>query len=210
MPLRFGENGPRKTVIRWLHRLSFGRGRIEAGPADPGRTPNGHARIGGRLGVWARRYLPLEVVATIAALAGGLLAAAITSHALIIAYGAAWAENIGFYSVAFVREMRAVETDSASAEIAGPDAGSSGSPAAGAAPWSWARCEASLRRLAWEFGVAELVDSFVARPFCMLAATALLGGLEVGIIVGKLVADALFYGIAIVFHEIGLARDKGR
>ncbi len=143
-------------------------------------------------------------------MAGGLLAAAITSQAVVIAYAAAWAENVGFYGVAFVREMRGGEAPDPHAEIARAETDGSSGEGTPTAPWTLARCKLSLRRLAWEFGVAELVDSFVTRPVCMLAATTLLGGLEAGIIVGKLAADALFYGIAIVFHEIGLARDTRR
>jgi hypothetical protein len=64
----------------------------------------------------------------------------------------------------------------------------------------------AVRALLWEFGVAEVLDSFLVRPLCMYAAVRLTGTLALGIILGKLAADAVFYAIAITFYEIGKKR----
>ena len=136
---------------------------------------------------WIRRYLPLEILATVTALIGGMTAAVVTANAVVISYAGAWGENVGYYGYAFAREMRRLSA-------ASPEAPRMG---------FWARSAATIRGLVWEFGLAELIDSFLARPFCMLAATALLGSLELGIVAGKLAADVLFYAIAIFFYELG-------
>ena len=151
--------------------------------------------LAGRAQEWGRRYLPLEVAATLTALAGGLLASLVTSHGVAVAYAGAWAENVGYYGYAFWREMRA--RTAASAVVAASDGSSVDNASV------LARLVASVRALAWEFGAAELIDSFVARPFCMYWGMALTGHLGVGIVAGKLAADVLFYAIAIVFYELG-------
>lgn len=127
-----------------------------------------------KLREWLARYLPLEIAATVTALAGGLGAALITDDAIVIAYAGALAENTGFYALAIGREMRSADRHG---------------------------LVASVRRVAWEFGVAEALDSLVLRPLAMYWATVALGSLGAGIVVGKVLADLAFYAIAILFYE---------
>ena len=149
--------------------------------------------LSAKLTEWTRRYLPLEIVATVTAMAGGIGTAAFTSNAIAIAYGGAMGENVGYYGLAFVREMRAhTITAAASGAAAEP---------------VHVRAGRVIKNLFWEFGVAELFDSFISRPFWMFTATSLIGSLEAGIVAGKIIADVFFYAIAIVFYE---ARKKAR
>ena len=129
---------------------------------------------------WLARYLPLEIIATLTALIGGLLATVFTANAVAIAYAAAWSENIGYYALAFAREMRSL---------------SSTDPASPSRPLR------AIKNLVLEFGPAELVDSVISRPFCMYAATWATGSVGIGIIVGKFAGDLIFYGLAIVAYE---------
>ncbi|MGD9803762.1 MAG: hypothetical protein AB7E81_09230 [Hyphomicrobiaceae bacterium] len=167
------------------------------------------------IGEWLRRYAPLEVLSTLTALAGATIVAFITSNAVVIAYAAAWAENVGYYGYAFAREMRWIgRATHAPIERQDAKAGNGSSPrkvahpltlGAGDAvsgPW-FARALVAIKALIWEFGAAEVLDSFVVRPACMYGAMALLGHLGAGIVVGKIAADVIFYGIAIVFYELG-------
>lgn len=154
------------------------------------------AVAGRRLAEWFRRYAPLEVLSTITALSGAGIAALLTANAVAIAYAGAWAENVGYYGYAFAREMRWVGR-------ADPDVTDL------SRPW-FGRAASAVKTLLWEFGVAEVLDSVVVRPACMYAAVAAIGSLGVGIVVGKLVADIAFYGIAIVFYEWGKQRRKAR
>jgi hypothetical protein len=155
-------------------------------------APEGRRRIPGRLVEWGRRYAPLEILSLLSALAGAGLAGLVTTSAVAIAYAGAWAENIGYYGYAFAREMRWIGR-------AVPDV------AEMAASWP-GRAAAAVKALLWEFGTAEVLDSLVVRPACMYAAIALIGNLAAGIVVGKLMADVVFYGIAIVFYEWGKKR----
>lgn len=133
---------------------------------------------------WLKRYLPLEIAATACALSGGMGAAYFGAGPAVIAYAATWSENIGFYGVALVRELRR---------------------RAGAQPLSFASAAPavmpSARALLAEFGPAELLDSFVIRPAAMYALPMLAGDLALGLLLGKIIADAAFFGLAIVAYE---------
>lgn len=138
---------------------------------------------------WLRRYLPLEVAGTACAMLGGIGASALGANGAIVAYCATWAENIGFYGCALVREVRSY--------LAG---------APGVAGRTRGAVVASARRLILEFGPAELLDSFVLRPACMYALPKLTGHLALGLLLGKVLADIAFFGIAIIAYELGKTR----
>ena len=138
---------------------------------------------------WLARYLPLEIAATACSLAGGLGAAAIGLNAGVVAYAATWAENVGFYGYALVREMRG-RLGEAPLSLTGMG------PA----------MVSSSRALVAEFGPAEAVDSFVVRPACMYVMPELTGNLALGLMLGKVVADIAFYGLAVAAYEWGKFR----
>jgi hypothetical protein len=64
---------------------------------------------------------------------------------------------------------------------------------------------AAARALVVEFGPAEVLDGALIRPTCMALAVAALGPV-VGVVVGKLAADLVFYIPVIVTYET-LRRD---
>jgi ornithine decarboxylase len=70
------------------------------------------------------------------------------------------------------------------------------------------RTRAMLRGLLIEFGVAESVDTFLVRPLAMYVASALIGQTLLGVVLGKLAADVVFYGLAITGYEINRAMNK--
>jgi hypothetical protein len=146
-------------------------------------------RVKAKLLEWLSRYLPLEIAATACSLAGGLGAAAIGMNAGIIAYAATWAENAGFYGYALAREVRRT---TAGAPLSLMSRGPT--------------LLQSARTLIAEFGPAEVFDSFVVRPACMYAIPQLTGNLALGLILGKVVADVAFYGLAVAAYEWGKSR----
>ncbi len=145
------------------------------------------ANLRAKISEWLRRYVPLEAASIVAAVTGGALMSAVTDDAVTIAYAAAWSENLGYYGIAAIREMRAQAHADQQASFA-------------------TRSKRAATSLLWEFGVAEVVDSLVVRPLAMWAAMTFLGQMHAGIIAGKLVADVVFYGIAILFYEKGKSR----
>jgi hypothetical protein len=156
--------------------------RAVAAPPPPQRTPRPAAqpapRPAGRVREWLARYAPAEAAATL----GALLAANVTgtvAGAAAAAYAGTIGDAIAFYAVLFVRDLRRQ-----------PIRRSGG------------RVRRTLRDLLTEFGLAEVVGTVAVRPFAMYAATLLTGSLMVGVIVGTVVADVVFYTLAIIGYEM--------
>ncbi len=126
-----------------------------------------------RLRRWLWRYLPAEAAALIAALVAANLVQAVSGNTALAAVAGAWGENGAYYAVMLAREL--FETQSL---------------------WR------AARNLVIEFGPAEALDSLLVRPAAMYAATQLFGDLSLGVIVGKLAADVVFYIPAIAAYEL--------
>jgi hypothetical protein len=58
-----------------------------------------------------------------------------------------------------------------------------------------------IRNLLLEFGYPAILDFFFTRPFCMYWMPILTGNYFLGIILGKITADSLFYFLSIVNYE---------
>ena len=57
-----------------------------------------------------------------------------------------------------------------------------------------------------EFGPADLADTFVVRPAAMFGGTLITGNVVFGVIIGKVAADLVFYGLAITSYEVLVRR----
>ena len=122
---------------------------------------------------------------TCGALAGSFLTHALTGNEILAAYGGALGENAAFYGVIIVKE---VSSDARICATAGRAYGARDA-------------YRTANALMLEFGLAEVLDSAVIRPLAMGVATNYLGR-ELGIVVGKLVADVTFYVPVIVAYEM--------
>ena len=143
-----------------------------------GRTP-------GRVREWIRRYLAAELIGTATALAAtGLVLAWWPHHLVVAAYAAAIGEGVGFYlgfiATRYVRE-----------------------PIAGSSP---RRLLVIIAACVVEFGPAEIADTVLVRPAAMLLGSLGTGNVIVGVLVGKVVADVVFYGLAIASYEVVVRR----
>ena len=144
--------------------------------ADAGPQPRRMAtRRWTRVWFWVRRYLPAEIAGTLAVVAVGLVVHTWSESPLITAGAATIAESVVFYAVFAVgnyREQRAVtQTRRAAASR-------------------------SLLLMVAEFGPAELLDSLLVRPGLIALAVWLLPGTLWALLVGKVLADIVFYVIA--------------
>lgn len=134
---------------------------------------------------WLRRYGGAEVAGLCTALLAAWLADATGAPLMVVAYAATAGENVGYYAVIVGRQVTQ-DRRLAAAE---------GERYAGPHLWR------TTRELLLEFGPAELLDSFVFRPFAMALAVALLGR-ELGVVAGKLAADLTFYLPVILTYEL--------
>lgn len=143
------------------------------------------AQRSGRVRDWIGRYL----VAELAGLTTALLAAVVvTSWApdrlAVAAYASALGESVGFYAgFLLVRYLRE--------EIGG-------SPRR--------RIAVLVAAAVVEFGPAEILDTVLIRPAAMYLASWATGNVVVGVLIGKVAADVIFYGLAITSYEMLVRR----
>lgn len=142
--------------------------------ATPAPKPDTGTRRRGLM-FWIARYLPAEVAGTAALVFSGLLASLWTDAAPFIALAALVGEILGFYAVLavtiYLEQVRVTAT----------------------------RRRALARTgmlLVAEFGAAELLDTFLVRPAALLLGIWLLPDPLWGMLLGKVAADIVFYGIA--------------
>jgi hypothetical protein len=128
----------------------------------------------GKIKEWLLRYGPAELFSTFMAMASGTLAYKITSNDIISAYIASTTEVASFYLVMISVEYRRFTKNH---------------------PWEIAK------NLFFEFGPAELSDFLIIRPFSMTMGMRLFGQ-GIGLIIGKIVADFLFYLPVIIRYEL--------
>ena len=133
---------------------------------------------------WTRRYGVAECLGIAAAIAAAAAARHLTDSSVVAAYAAAIGETIGYAGAMLVRDTL---TASRSAQESGRtlDTRDHGNVMLG---------------LLAEFGPAGILDTFVTRPLAMGVGARVLGP-RLGLFVGKLVGDVLFYVPVIVTYE---------
>jgi hypothetical protein len=139
-----------------------------------------------RWAFWVRRYGPAEVACLATMLAASVVAARLTSSPPLLAASAITGATIGFYGVlvvTVVREQRRLLT---------PDL----------PRYAVRVASRTTLLLSAEFGVAELLDTFVWRPVLMVSAVVLLGEPLWGLLAGKAAADVLFYVVSALGYRM--------
>jgi hypothetical protein len=143
--------------------------------------------VGRKLREWVGRYLPAEVLGTVIALAAAWTVHAASGSLISAAVAGTVGESLGYYGCMAVREALVHDTRHRHH---------------GRMKRLWLTGASTLRDMLIEFGPAELVDSFLVRPFFMFLMPSLLGNFTAGILLGKLAADVIFYSLAIGAYEL--------
>lgn len=144
------------------------------------------AKTKARFKEWLRRYIVAELLGTLLALGMAYVSFA-HSHSYALAAGAGFVgEGIGFYGYFIAIELFTNSRAYAALPV-------------------WKRLLAvaakSSTNLIIEFAPAEIIDSFLIRPFLMFYMPQHIKPYALGFISGKLSADVLFYVFAIVGYE---------
>jgi hypothetical protein len=133
---------------------------------------------------WFDRYKYAEIAATSAALASSQFSRIFDG--LTTAYLITFAEYVAFYGVIvfmayqkLVKANRLLDKKTSLKELV-----------------------LLIRNLLLEFGYPAILDLFFIRPFCMYWMPILTGNYFMGIILGKITSDSVFYGLAIVNYEL--------
>lgn len=139
-----------------------------------------------KIGEWISRYGWAEVISTLLTFLLGWGVSVFTQSEIAIAYAGTAGAAIGFYGFIFIRDiyrgykLHLPSTPKAKLLIVG-------------------RC---LRNMGFEFGLAEVLDFFLVRPFFLFYGPRLLNDYFWGVLVGKSIADLLFFAISILMFEI--------
>ncbi len=141
-----------------------------------------------RVSNWIKRYLPAEIVGSITLFVVGLGIDALFHNPVFTAFGGAYGEFIGYYGTILFNDLRKqkVKHTKITARI----------------------FIKTIKHLFFEFGVAEFLDSFLVRPFALYIFPLLLHNVGLGLIVGKIAADIIFYIPTIIAYELRMKFGK--
>lgn len=139
----------------------------------------------GRVREWIGRYLVAEILGLAGALLAALAAVSWAPDRLAVAaYASSLGETVGFYTgylvVRYLRE-----------DVAGPPR---------------RRIAVILAAAVVEFGPAEILDTLLIRPAAMFLGSWTTGNVIIGVLIGKVAADLIFYGLAITSYEMLVRR----
>jgi hypothetical protein len=148
-------------------------------------VPPGLRKIRG----WVKYYLPAEITGTVFAVFIAIITFHITGEHAVSAVAATIGENVGFYAAMAVTEWRIQLTTTG--------------------PGFVARIKRTFGVLFIQFGPAEALDSVLLRPLSMYVGPMVTGGIGTGVVLGKIMADVLFYAVAITSREIHRRRHAG-
>lgn len=135
---------------------------------------------------WIKRYLPAEILGTLAAIVFPTAVSFTTENVLFIALAGTWGENVGFYGTIIFQEVK--ESRQKHAEMN--------------KSYGLVSFGKNIRNIFLEFGVAETVDSLFVRPAIMFLTVTSITNLQLGILIGKIIADVIFYIPAIICYEL--------
>lgn len=135
---------------------------------------------------WVQRYLPAEIVATVGALTFASVSYNITGNGIISAYMGTIGENIGYYGYITLKDINHSKKHHEKNNK----------------KYGIVSFLKNIRNLILEFGFSEFLDSFFVRPFCMYVFPIIIGNYITGIIIGKIVADIVFYVPTIIAYEL--------
>jgi hypothetical protein len=141
-----------------------------------------------KLREWFIRYAPAEIAGTITALAGYWITYSLTNNIAAAAIVATITENIGYYGLAASREaIRHWHTYANRAPV----------------HRIWLSGVHTSRTVAFEFGLAEIIDSLLVRPslFYMLPLI-FTGHHALAVLAAKFMSDIVFYLCVLTSYEL--------
>lgn len=135
---------------------------------------------------WMKRYVPAEILATIGALLGAQIIYVLTGSRILSAYVGTIGDNTFYYGFIIYREIK---NDAKHSKNNNQKHGIKG-------------LLKTIRNIIVEFGASEFLDSLLIRPFCMYIFPILLNNFSLGIIVGNMIANVIFYIPTIIAYEL--------
>jgi hypothetical protein len=142
---------------------------------------------------WIDRYLLAEVLSTILSLATVYFTLALSDDSILAAYLGSIIASVSFYGIILFREIQFSVAKSRDIE----------------AKYTWLSFLKDSRNIAVEFGISEVLDVLVVRPFFIYWGLKTMKNDMIGTLFGKILADIVFFLPAIVMYELRKSRFQG-
>jgi hypothetical protein len=145
-----------------------------------------------RVGEWLRRYGPAELLSLLATVGAAAATAQAGGTRVAVALAATWAGNVAYFGLLLLQDVWQTRR---TLRVQGR-------------AYSLTTFGRNMRALVVEFGVAEVLDSFIVRPALMYWLPRWLQSVPLGVLAAKFAADVTFYVPAIISYE--LSKEKLR
>jgi hypothetical protein len=136
---------------------------------------------------WVRRYMPVEAGSLGINLVVSWAVCRVSGSLAVGAVSGAIAGMVCYYSVCTIREFiynwRLVQREDSACKV-------------------FVALSKTVRDVAVEFGFFGAIDGFITRPAIMLGCSSLTSVYAANIVIGKVLADALYYSFAIGAYEL--------
>jgi len=135
---------------------------------------------------WSKRYIPAEIICTTTALVVSYLTFSLTGNYIATAYAGAISEGISYYSYIIARDINHSVKKRRTKNK----------------KYTFKHFMKNIRNLIIEFGFSEFIDTAFVRPFLMYIFPIIFNNLPLGIFLGKIGADIIFYVPTIIAYEL--------
>ncbi len=139
-----------------------------------------------KLKKWIRRYILAEIIATTVALAFSLGVYSLTKSNILSALAGSWSETIAFFGTMIIKDIINSKKEHKENNLR----------------YNFVSFFKNARDIVFEFGFSEILDTWALRPFFMYLFPLIIPNRAIGILVGKLVSDIIYYGPAIIIFEL--------
>ena len=139
-----------------------------------------------KINEWIKRYLPAAIASLVLTLLSAELTFYYSQNNIATALIATLAGSITYYGYILIIDVNNTRKECSNKKE----------------NYTYVIFLKNIRAMFVEFGIAELIDSLLIRPFLMYYIPVLVGNLAFGIFLAKITADILFYIPTIIAYEL--------
>lgn len=139
---------------------------------------------------YIKRYYIAEIISFFASYFAFIIASSAFRNDVVSAYFGTCGAFVGFYTPIAVSEWRSIPTPRSVG--------------------AWKQILIIIKNLAIEFGLSELLDFLLIRPFCLYSASNLISYETIAVIAGNQTANITFFSIAALMHRCNNQAEKAK
>ncbi|MCF8366789.1 MAG: hypothetical protein K9H16_13460 [Bacteroidales bacterium] len=143
-----------------------------------------HSKL--RLREWLHRYLIAEIISSVLSLSAAFFVKHRWDQDVAAAFAASLVASVSFYGWILFKDVQLRQSHLKNENLS----------------YTFRLFLHDIRNLLVEFGPAEILDLAIVRPFSMYIFPILINDFMLGTLIGKIIADILFYIPAIFMYEL--------